>query len=180
MPVKHKVLQDFQFLQADKKIIILKAKTLLLDFTYQSKTDSVVIPEDIINSNPEYFQHIDWRMDFLSELKSLKVPQPTIVSKKLIPFVENLLIESNNQIPVSDNRDFVKELKEKDSLINQKNTLIEELQSTIQHLTSELEIEKNKEISSDYVSKAQLRGITEGLKQQGWGTDLIESVFRNL
>ena len=36
MPVKHKVLKDFQLLTDDKKILILKAKTLLEDYKFKN------------------------------------------------------------------------------------------------------------------------------------------------
>ena len=54
MNVKHKVLKDFQFITNDKKIIILKAKTILENYKYITKFESVLIEKDIIDNNPEY------------------------------------------------------------------------------------------------------------------------------
>jgi hypothetical protein len=39
MTIKHRVLKDFQLLTDDKKIIILKSKTILEDYKYTNKKE---------------------------------------------------------------------------------------------------------------------------------------------
>jgi hypothetical protein len=91
MQIKHKVLKDFQLLTEDNKIIILKAKTILEDFKYKNKSEFVTIPSEIIKNNPDYFAFIDWKEDLQSYLKINKIPQPAVITKKLLPFIENLI-----------------------------------------------------------------------------------------
>ena len=40
MSIKHKVIQDFQFVTSDKKIIVLKANSVLENYTYIGKGSS--------------------------------------------------------------------------------------------------------------------------------------------
>lgn len=90
--VKHKLLSDYQFLTNDKKIIILKTGTIIEDYKYITKSDSVNIDMDIVHNNPHYFQAIDWKIELLSYLKQNKIPQPSVVCKKLIPFIEETFL----------------------------------------------------------------------------------------
>jgi|694.fasta_scaffold61579_2 hypothetical protein len=184
MSTKHKVLQDFQFIQADKKIIILKAKTLLIDFTYQSKTDKVIIPEDIIANNPEYFQFIDWRMDFLSELKSLKVPQPTIVSKKLIPFVENLLQDSPSEPEIVSSGDDItvnlsNQIANLTQELNIKNKEIESLKSDSESKITELQ-QKQETTTEDCIPKSKIIAIIAGFRSRGFSAEIFDDFVRQL
>jgi hypothetical protein len=186
MAIKHKVLQDFQFIQVDKKITILKAKTLLIDFTYQTKNDSVIIPKDIIQNNPEYFQFIDWKMDFLTELKSLKVPQATVVSKKLTPFIENLLNENTPAVIQNNNDELVSELQNQKNNLKSQEEEISKLKNKILDLESKLKT-KEEEMqniqpnnSEDSISKSKIIGIIEGFKSRGFASDLFNDFMRQL
>jgi hypothetical protein len=96
MKLKHKVIKEFQFLTDDKKILILKINTVLEEYVYSQKDESIVIDKDIVDKNPEFFQEIDWRAELLSYLKTNKIPQSAVLSKKLFPFVEDLL--KNNSV----------------------------------------------------------------------------------
>lgn len=97
---KHKVIHDFQFTTQDKKIVILRSGTILENYVFISKDGDVLIDKDIVNNNPDFFQSIDWKMDLVRYLKTNKVPQPAIIGKKLIPFVEELISSSHrNQEP---------------------------------------------------------------------------------
>ncbi len=91
MDVKHKVLKDFQLLTEDKKIVILKAKTIIENYQFKNKTDSVKVSKEIIDNNPDYFSKIDWKEEFTNFLKQNKLPQPAILTKKIVPFIESLL-----------------------------------------------------------------------------------------
>jgi hypothetical protein len=93
MAIKHKVLKDFQLLTDDKKILILKAKTLLEDYKFKNKSEIVTVPAEVIRNNPDYFAHIDWKEELQSYLKVNKIPQPAVITKKILPFIENLIDE---------------------------------------------------------------------------------------
>lgn len=117
MTVKHKVLKDFQLLTPDKKIVILKSGTILEDFKYKSKDNTLNINQDIINSNGEYFQLLDWKAELLSHLKVNKIPQPSIVSKKLVPFIEDMFLLNVKQVDdsiVNEYKSKIKELTDKE------------------------------------------------------------------
>lgn len=94
MTKKHKVIQDFQFISTDKRIFVLKTGTILEDYVYKTKDSDIKIDEEIINSNTSYFQMIDWKIELLSFLKINKIPQPAVLSKKLIPFFEEILLSN--------------------------------------------------------------------------------------
>jgi hypothetical protein len=91
MDVKHKVLKDFQLVTEDKKIVILKVKTIIENYEFKNKLDIVKVSKEIINNNPDYFSKIDWKEEFTSFLKQNKLPQPAILTKKIVPFIESLL-----------------------------------------------------------------------------------------
>jgi hypothetical protein len=46
MTLKHKVIQDFQFVTSDKKIIVLKSNSILENYTYLAKGSNEVIKID--------------------------------------------------------------------------------------------------------------------------------------
>jgi hypothetical protein len=94
MAIKHKVLKDFQLLTEDKKILILKAKTIIEDYKFKNKSDTVNVPVDIIKNNPDYFSFIDWKEELQSYLKVNKIPQPAVITKKLVPFIETMMSEN--------------------------------------------------------------------------------------
>ena len=96
MAIKHKVLKDFQLLTDDKKIIILKAKTIIEDYKFKNKSETVSVPVDIIKNNPDYFSFIDWKEELQSYLKVNKIPQPAVITKKLVPFIETMIIKFCN------------------------------------------------------------------------------------
>lgn len=94
MTLKHKVLKEFQFLSPDKKIFILKAGTILEEYKHKVKSETIDIDRAIIDNNPEFFQVIDWATELLIHLKTQKVPQPSQVHKKLVPFIEDMILSS--------------------------------------------------------------------------------------
>ena len=98
MAIKHKVLKDFQLLTDDKKIIILKAKTIIEDYKFKNKSETVSVPVDIIKNNPDYFSFIDWKEELQSYLKVNKIPQPAVITKKLVPFIETMMNQGNSTI----------------------------------------------------------------------------------
>ena len=164
MAIKHKVLKDFQLLTTDKKIITLKAKTVLEDYKYVTKNDNVIIEKDVINNNPDYFSIIDWKEELNTYLKQNKIPQPAIITKKLVPFLEEMFVinsggetkeiikEVIKEVPVEIikevkvDRDFTSKELELDSKIK-KNELLE------QHLKSEIEKNNSRTIELELKEK---------------------------
>ena len=55
MKIKHKVVKEFQYLTPDKKIFILKVGTILDEYIYKVKNESINIDKDIIDNNPDFF-----------------------------------------------------------------------------------------------------------------------------
>lgn len=104
MKTKHKLAKDFQFISADKKIFILKAGTILEEYNYRTKSETIPIDKDIVDQNPDYFLTIDWKSEFLSHMKANKLPQPAQLAKKLIPFIEEMVL-SAAQAPPQDGRE---------------------------------------------------------------------------
>ena len=125
MNTKHKVIQDYQFTTNDKKIVILKIGTILENYTYSNKStlENIKMDKDIIDKNTSFFKQIDWKEELNSFIKTNKIPQPAVLTKKLVPFIEEMFILNN--IKSDNNIDFEKELKSKDKeLTDTKNKLI--------------------------------------------------------
>lgn len=125
MNIKHKVIQDYQFTTNDKKIVILKIGTILENYTYSNKStlENIKMDKDIIDKNTSFFKQIDWKEELNSFIKTNKIPQPAVLTKKLVPFIEEMFILNN--IKSDNNIDFEKELKFKDKeLTDTKNKLV--------------------------------------------------------
>jgi len=103
MKIKHKVIKEFQYLSPDKKIFILKVGTILQEYNYTVKSEIIPIDKDIIDNNPEFFEVIDWKSELLTHMKAQKFPTPSQFHKKLIPFIEEMVLSSiqHNSGPVS-------------------------------------------------------------------------------
>lgn len=111
MKIKHKILKDFQYVAPDKKITILKSGSVIEEFIYRTKAETILLDRDVVNSNSEYFQPIDWKQDLLAFMKQTKVPQPAVIGKKIIPFLEDMFVVSAaSQAASSDNE---KELRQR-------------------------------------------------------------------
>lgn len=115
MMIKHKVLKDFQLLTIDKKIIVLKAGSVIEEYKLITKANTLEIEKDIIDNNPEFFQNIDWRQELISYMKIHKIPQPSILGKKIIPFIEEMFVIGSEK-PVSG--DYEREYKLKLKSLN--------------------------------------------------------------
>lgn len=152
MAVKHKVLKDFQLLTQDKKIITLKAKTVLEDYKYITKNDNVIIEKDVIDNNPDFFSTVDWKEELNTYLRQNKIPQPAVLTKKLSPFIEEMFV-SNQQVEV---KEVIKEstnLEKEIELENkiQKNTLLEQrLKLEVESVNQlQLELEKKEKMLNE-------------------------------
>lgn len=206
MNVKHKVIKDFQFITNDKKIIILKAKTILENYKYITKFESVLIEKDIIDNNPEFFSKIEWTEELNTYLKLNKIPQPAIVTKKLIPFIEEMIRVTE---PKSNNDEIYrkeielesrsKELDEREGKLNKYNIDISIKESELSKLKNEIdlktkelsemeisidlkvkELESNKIDTQEYFHKSKLHEITDDLKKSGFDTSLLDDVIRRI
>ena len=206
MNVKHKVLKDFQFITNDKKIIILKAKTILENYKYITKFESVLIEKDIIDNNPEFFSKIEWTEELNTYLKLNKIPQPAIVTKKLIPFIEEMIRVTE---PKSNNDEIYrkeielesrsKELDEREGKLNKYNIDISIRESELSKLKNEIdsktkelsemkisidlkvkELESNKIDTQEYFHKSKLHEITDDLKKSGFDSSLLDDVIRRI
>jgi uncharacterized protein (DUF3084 family) len=136
MKTKHKLTQDFQLLSDDKKIYVLKKGTILEEYLYKLKDISLKIDKDIIDNNPLYFDLIDWKTELLLYVKSSKLPTPAVLTKKLIPFIEDMILSSIQQVstPLSDDRNLELEQKEsdlnrRDIKVNDRNLELEQKES---------------------------------------------------
>lgn len=97
MKLKHKLIKEFQYLGDDKKIIVLKVGTILEEYIYKLKSELIPIDKDIVDSNPDFFEIVEWKAELLSYLKSNKIPQPAILSKKLYPFMEEFIVSNQSK-----------------------------------------------------------------------------------
>jgi len=98
MSVKYKVLKDFQLITEDKKIIIIKAKTIIENYTFKNKNEIVKVPVEVIKNNEDYFAQFDWKEELQTFLRTNKIPQPAVITKKIVPFIESLMEESGTTI----------------------------------------------------------------------------------
>jgi hypothetical protein len=126
MKIKHKIIKDFSYISADKKITLLKSGTMIEDFIYRTKVESILLDRDVVNSNPDYFQVIDWKQDLLAHMKQNKVPQPAIIAKKIFPYLEEMLIvsiasQTTNPDIEKEFKDKLQQLQEKEALLDKEN-----------------------------------------------------------
>lgn len=134
MKLKHKVVKEFQYLSPDKKIFILKAGTILEEYNYKIKSDIIPIDKDIIDNNPEFFEIIDWKAELLTYIKANKLPTPAVLTKKLIPFIDEMVLSSIQQNIVTGtvvDESVVKELERKELDLNSREKRIKDKEEEI-------------------------------------------------
>ena len=142
MKIKHKVIKEFQYLSPDKKIFILKIGTILEEYNYRVKTDIIPIDKDIIDNNPEFFEVIDWKAELLTYMRAEKLPQPAQLGKKIIPFIEEMILSSISQSQpqgqVVDEYQ-IKELERKEKDLNNREFRIKDKEEEIEIRISRVE-----------------------------------------
>lgn len=133
MKIKHKLLQDFQFVSSDKKIFVLKSGTVLEEYNYKLKGDVIPIDRQLVDSNPQFFEIIDWKSELLSFMKVNKIPQPSQLAKKLIPFFEEIVLSSiqGNPTTASIDESQIKELEWKEIDLNNREKRIKDKEEEI-------------------------------------------------
>lgn len=142
MKIKHKVIKEFQYLSPDKKIFILKIGTILEEYNYRVKTEIIPIDKDIVDNNPEFFEIIDWKNELLSYMRAEKLPQPAQLGKKIIPFIEEMILSSigqnNNQGQFVDEYQ-VKELERKEKDLQNRDLRIKDKEEELEIRISRVE-----------------------------------------
>jgi len=121
MKIKHKVIKEFQYLSPDKKIFILKVGTILQEYNYTVKSEIIPIDKDIVDNNPEFFEVIDWKFELLSHMRANKFPTPTQFHKKLVPFIEEMVLSSlqiNSETSPTIDEYKIKEIEWKETDLN--------------------------------------------------------------
>jgi len=134
MKIKHKVIKEFQYLSPDKKIFILKVGTILQEYNYTVKSEVIPIDKDIIDNNPEFFEVVDWKSELLTHMKVQKFPTPSQFHKKLVPFIEEMVLSSiqQNSGPVSTiDEGKIKELEWKEIDLNNREKRIKDKEEEI-------------------------------------------------
>lgn len=156
--VKHKVIQNFQYLTEDKKIIILKSGVIIEDYYYTPKgSDPIKVDEDIVNNNGEYFQIVDWKQEMISYMKSNKISQPSVIVKKLTPFIEQMFVIGNSNSNSDRYEDI--EFKQKYKDLTQKEINLEnEYKTKIKEVEYRL---TNTEIELEKQYRSKLKTLTE-------------------
>lgn len=133
MKIKHKVIKEFQYLSPDKKIFILKAGTILNEYNYLVKGESIIIDRDIIDNNPDFFELIDWKTELQALIKTNKFPKPQTILNKLVPFIEEMVLSSigkNDGIQVDEER--LKEIERKEKELDSRERRIKSKEEEIE------------------------------------------------
>jgi DNA repair exonuclease SbcCD ATPase subunit len=145
MTIKHKVIKEFQFLSSDKKIFILKVGTILQEYVYNVKNESIPIDKEIIDNNPDFFELIDWKIELVSYLKTNKIPQPSQIGKKLIPFIEDMILTSISRSSTQTvDLHKLKEMDKREINLNRKEEELNVRENKIIEKESEFKVESKK------------------------------------
>jgi hypothetical protein len=134
MKIKHKVIKEFQYLSPDKKIFILKIGTILEEYIYKVKTELIPIDREIIDNNPEFFEIIDWKSELLSYMKVNKLPTPAQLHKKMVPFIEEMILSSMSQNSSGQVMDEyqIKEIERKERDLNNRESRVKDKEEEIE------------------------------------------------
>lgn len=134
MKIKHKLLSDYQFLSSEKKIFLIKSGTIIEEYLYKVKNENISLDKEIVDANPEIFQIVDWKSELLIHMKVQKFPTPAQFHKKLIPFIEEMVLSSiqQNSGPVSNiDESKIKELEWKEIDLNNREKRIKDKEEEI-------------------------------------------------
>jgi DNA repair exonuclease SbcCD ATPase subunit len=142
MKIKHKLLADYQYVTPDKKIFPIKAGTIIDEYIYKVKDELIPIDKDIIDNNPDFFEPVDWKYELLLHIKSNKIPQPTQMQKKMIPFIEEMVLSSITQNTGGGAKldvDKLREIEERESIITRREKNIKDKDEEIELRLSRVE-----------------------------------------
>lgn len=144
MKIKHKLLSDYQYVSPDKKIFLIKSGTIIDNYVYKYREGSMTLDKELVEANPQLFSPVDWKSELISHLKSEKIPQPSIVGKKIIPFFEEMIISSLNE-PHNNNLDpyQIKELETKEKDLQNRELRIKSKEEELEIRISRVEKREN-------------------------------------
>lgn len=136
MKIKHKLLSDYQYTTVDKKIFLIKSGTIIEEYVYKLKGENIPIDKDIVEANPQLFHPIDWKAEMLSYMKAQKLPTPAQLHKKIVPFIEEMVLSSiqqnsNNSSSPSFDDSKIKELEWKEIDLNNRERRIKDKEEEI-------------------------------------------------
>ena len=143
MKIKHKLLSDYQLITTENKIVLIKSGTIIENYTYEG----IEIDKSIIDSNTNYFEIMSWKNELIIFMKKSKIPQPAVLSKKLIPFIDDMILgaipEPTSGVAVDE--EYVKELEQKDYDLNRKESRLADIEEDI-----EIRLSRIKKREDDY------------------------------
>jgi myosin heavy subunit len=159
MKIKHKLLSDYQYISPDKKIFLIKSGTVIDEYVYKIKGESIQIDKEIVEANPQLFSPIDWKNELLSYMRSEKMPQPAQLGKKLIPFIEDMILSSMSQNAPQQNVNYVddfqiRELERKEKDLNNRESRIRDKEDEI-----DIRIKRIEKREDEY--KSELRNLDQ-------------------
>jgi uncharacterized protein (DUF3084 family) len=132
MKIKHKLLSDYQYVSPDKKIFLIKSGTIIEEYKYKLKGDTIPLDKELVEMNPEIFEIVDWKAELMSFMKANKMPQPAQLGKKLIPFLEEMVMSSvSHQTTNTLDESKVKELEWKETDLNNREKRIKDKEEEI-------------------------------------------------
>ena len=159
--MKHKVIQDFHLMSPDKNITTLKSGTIIEDWVYKKGSVEINVGKDAVEKNPQFFEIFDWKAELTAYLKSQKIPQPAVMSKKIQPFIQEF-ISTSTPSTSSDNSESLRTIDQLNRKLREKDIEIEELNTSLQqrekHDSREADIrEKDLEFLKDQLEKKKAR-----------------------
>lgn len=169
--MKHKIIEDFHLMGHDKNIITLKSGTILEDYIYKKGTmGELLVGKDAVEKNERFFEIFDWKAELTSYLKSQKIPQPSVLSKKIQPFIQDMIstssysgsvVSTQTEVMV-DNPEHLKVIESLKRTIKEKELDIEELNNLIKKKESNTnrqldEKEKDLEFREEQLKKRKER-----------------------
>lgn len=143
MKIKHKLLSDYQLITTENKIVLIKSGTIIENYTYEG----IEIDKSIIDSNTNYFEIMNWKNELTIFMKKSKIPQPAVLSKKLIPFIDDMILgaipEPTSGVAVDE--EYVKELEQKEYELGRKESRLADIEEDI-----EIRLSRIKKREDDY------------------------------
>jgi hypothetical protein len=114
MKIKHKLLSDYQYVSSDKKIFLIKSGTIIEEYFYKLKSENIPLDKEIVDLNPQIFEILDWKSELLTHMKVQKLPTPAQLHKKIVPFIEEMVLSSIQQNSTNSNSFSLDESKMKE------------------------------------------------------------------
>lgn len=152
MKIKHKLLIDYQYTSLDKKIFLIKSGTIIDDYVYNLKGESLKLDREIVEANPQIFTPIDWKAELLTYMRTQKLPTPSQFHKKLVPFIEEMVLSSiqQNNPTVTFEESKIREIEWKEKDLNIRERRIKDTEDEI-----EIRVKRVEKRESDYKNEIQ-------------------------